>query len=42
MFEIEHEIILQDYMNALLEGSDDVASDYLERVLKGKKNTTIE
>lgn len=33
---------MQDYQNALLEGTDDVASDYLERVLKGKKNTTIE
>jgi hypothetical protein len=33
--------MLQDYQNALLEGTDDVASDYLERVLKGQKNTTV-
>lgn len=34
--------MLQDYNNALLESTDDVAEDYLERLLKGKKNTTIE
>lgn len=42
MFEIEHEALEQEYDNLLLEASNDVAEDYLRRLLNGKNNTTVE